>query len=358
MPYAVILAGGSGKRLWPMSRRQRPKQILPIMEGKSLLTAAVERLDGLFEPEEILVITSQDYVEEVRATTPTVPAENIIAEPCQRNTAAAIGYAAHIVAQRDPDATMAVFTADHMIRPVECFVDSVAKALTWADSMPESLITFGLRPTWPHTGLGYVETGELFEAGVYRSSGFREKPDHATARRYIESGRYFWNSGMFVWKVATILARIEEFLPDTAAKLAQISDAMLAGEEFEGTVENLYPQLEKISIDYAVMEHAKDVIMVELRCEWIDLGDWPALDELLTPDEAGNTQTGGNCVTLDSFGNIIVSDDPDHLLSVLGMDDCVIVHTKNATLVCKKSDSQRIRALVDAVGEKYGERYL
>ena len=358
MAYAVILAGGSGKRLWPMSRRKRPKQILPIMEGKSLLTAAVERLDGLFEPEEIFVITSQAYVEEVRATTPTVPAENIIAEPCQRNTAAAIGYAAHIIAQRDPGATMAVFTADHMIRPVECFVDSVAKALAWAESMPESLITFGLRPTWPHTGLGYVETGEMLEAGVYRSCGFREKPDHATARRYIESGRYFWNSGMFVWKVATILARLEEYLPDTAAKLSQIREAMEAGEEFEGTVENLYPQLEKISIDYAVMERAKNVIMVELRCEWVDLGDWPALEELLTPDEAGNTHSGGNCVTLDSFGNIIVSDDPDHLLSVLGMDDCVIVHTKQATLVCKKSDSQRIRALVDAVGEKFGERYL
>ncbi len=253
---------------------------------------------------------------------------------------------------------MAVFTADHMIRPVECFVDSVSKALAWADTMPESLITFGLRPTWPHTGLGYVETGDLFEAGVYRACGFREKPDHAQARRYIESGRYFWNSGMFVWKVATILARLEQYLPETADKLAQIRAAMEAGEEFAGTVENLYPQLEKISIDYAVMEHAEDVIMVELLCEWIDLGDWPALEEMLTPDEAGNTVACDHCISLDSFGNVIVSDDPDHLLAVMGMDDCVIVHTKHATMVCKKSDSQRIRALVEAVGDKFGERYL
>jgi mannose-1-phosphate guanylyltransferase len=358
MAYAVILAGGSGKRLWPMSRICRPKQILPLMGGKSLLTAAVERLDGLFEPEEILIITSQAYVDEVRDTAPTIPPGNIIAEPCQRNTAAAIGYAAHIVAQRDPDATMAVFTADQMIRPVESFVESLLKALSWADTMPESLITFGLRPTWPHTGLGYVETGDLFEPGIYRTCGFREKPDRAQARRYIESGRYFWNSGMFVWKVATILARLKQYLPETADKLSQIREALDAGEEFEGTVEHLYPQLEKISIDYAVMEHADDVIMVELLCEWIDLGDWPALEELLTPDEAGNTVACDHTVSLDSFGNVIVSDDPDHLLAVMGMDDCVIVHTKHATMVCKKSDSQRIRELVEAVGDKFGERYL
>ncbi|MBT3277785.1 MAG: mannose-1-phosphate guanylyltransferase [Phycisphaerales bacterium] len=358
MAYAVILAGGSGKRLWPMSRTKRPKQILPLLEGKSLLTAAVERLDGLFEPEEILVVTSQAYMEEVRACVPGIPEENLIAEPCQRNTAAAIGYAAHIVNQREPGATMAIFTADHMIRPVECFVDSVRKAISWSDAMPDSLITFGIRPTWPHTGLGYVETGEMLEAGVYRSRGFCEKPDHAQARRYIESGRFFWNSGMFVWKVETILKKIEEFLPDTADKLSQIRDAMIAGEEFLGTVENLYPELEKISIDYAVLERADDVLAVELKCEWIDLGDWPALEELLEADEAGNTLAAGHTVMLDSFGNVIVSDDPDHLVATLGIDDSVIVHTHNATLICKKTDSQRLRALVEMVQEKYGERYL
>lgn len=358
MRYAVIMAGGSGKRLWPSSRADRPKQLIPMVDGKSLLEIAVERLSGLFEPENIFIITSRDYSDKVADSLSGIPKENIIGEPVGRDTANAVALGAAILEGKDPDATMAIFTADHIIRPVECFVNAVELAIKTADDNPQSLVTFGVRPTWPHTGLGYVECGDTVKPGVHTVESFREKPDHPTARKYVESGRYFWNSGMFVWKVATIQAALKKFLPDSAQKLTAVTKAVRESRDINPILDEVYPKLQKISIDYAVMEKSSDVFMTELNCEWIDLGSWPALENVLDQDDKGNTILAGHHVVMDSFNNIIVSEDQSHIIAMLGMDDCIVVQSGNATLVCRRSDSQRLKELVDAIERDHDPRFL
>lgn len=356
MRYAVILAGGQGKRLWPMSRSARPKQLLPLLEGKSLLEVAVDRLSGLFAPEAIYVITNAEYVAATAGALPQLPPGNVVGEPVGRDTANAVALGAAILAGKDPGATMAVFTADHIIRPVEAFLDSVDRAACAAEADREALVTFGVRATWPHTGLGYIQAGEYVGEGVFAVEGFKEKPDHQTARRYVESGKYYWNSGMFVWTLEAIRTALREYLPETAGQLEPVTRAVRDGQNIVPLIEATYPGLAKISIDYAVMERAKKVRMVELGCEWLDVGSWPAMGEVSELDDDGNVVLAANAVVLDSERNVIVSED-DHLLAVMGVDDCVIVHTPDVTLVCSKSDSQRLKALVDQVGARYGRRY-
>jgi len=357
MRYAVIMAGGLGKRLWPLSRKMRPKQLLPLIGGKSLLELAVERLRGVFAAENIWVITNAQYANQVAQALPTIPSANIVGEPMGRDTANAIALGAEILAGRDEDATMAVFTADHVIRPADRFAACVAAASEVAEGHSGALVTFGIRPTWPHTGLGYIHCAEHPEEGAYRVMEFKEKPDHQTARRYVDSGRYFWNSGMFVWKLGAIRAALAEFLPDSKAKLAPVSQAVREGKSLQPLLSDVYPTLEKISIDFAVMEKAPEVMMVELTCEWLDIGSWPALENVSELDDAGNLLIAENAVMLDSFRNIVVSEG-GHLVAVLGMDDCIVAHSGDATLVCSKSDAQRLKELVDLVEHKYGGKYI
>ena len=356
MRYAVIMAGGAGKRLWPMSRQNRPKQLLPLIGGKTLLNVAVERLNGLFNDDKILIVTNDEYADQVAAAVPQVPAENVIGEPQGRDTAAAIALGAQLLAARDDDATMAVFTADHVIRPLEEFVRCVGLTCELAEKNPDALVTFGIRPTWPHTGLGYIQCGSDLKDGVCEVSGFKEKPEHKIAREYVDSGRHFWNSGMFVWRVEAILNNLREFLPDTVRKLDPIRDAAAAGKDIAPLLKDIYPTLEKISIDYAVMEKAPRVLMVELTCEWLDVGHWPALADVLDGDDSGNVIVSDNAVVMDCNRNVIVSED-DHLLAVVGMDDCIVVHVADATLVCNKADSQRLKELVNVLEKKHGDRY-
>ena len=356
MRYAVVMAGGSGTRLWPLSRAQRPKQVLPLLAGQSLLGLAVERLSGVFAAENIYVITNAQYAADVAGVLPHLPPGNIIGEPQGRDTANAIALAAEILAARDADATMAVFSADHVIRPQEAFAECVGAACDVAEEHHDALVTFGIRPTWPHTGLGYVHCGVETD-GVYDVLAFEEKPDHHTARRYVESGQYYWNSGMFVWKVDAIRGELARLLPASLEALAPIGQAVRDGTDFTDILADVYPRLDKISIDYAVMERASKVLMIELKCEWLDVGSWPALSDVLTPDEAGNVTVADSAIILDSARNVIVADD-DHLLAVLGMDDCVIVHSSDATLVCNKSDSQRLKELVMLIKSRYGDKYL
>jgi mannose-1-phosphate guanylyltransferase len=357
MRYAVILAGGAGKRLWPLSRLGRPKQLLSLIQGKSLLEMAVERLVGVFPHENILIVTNAEYVEQIAKTLPQLPIENIIGEPEGRDTANAIALAAELLAGRDENATMAVFTADHVIRPVECFVEAVKKACDIAEAHPLALLTFGIKPNWPHTGLGYIHCTSPLSDGVHKVIGFREKPDHQTARRYVESGQYFWNSGMFVWTLGAIRAAVKEFLPESARQLAGIGEAVRAGRDYRDQLNQSYPHLERISIDYAVMEKAQTVLMVELNCQWLDVGNWPSLENVSDLDEASNVVVAPNALLKDSFRNIIVSED-DHLLAVLGIDDCVVVHSADATLVCNKADALRLKELLALIEQKYGKKYL
>ncbi len=357
MEYAVIMAGGAGKRLWPLSRQDRPKQLLKLIQGKSLLEMAVERLETLFDPRNILIVTNESYADIVAESIERIPREQVIGEPEGRDTANAIALAAAVLNGRDPEATMAVFTADHVIRPAERFAEAVRKAFDTVGEHPDALATFGVRPTWPHTGLGYIHCGEALDDGVRRVSEFKEKPDHHTARRYVESGQHYWNSGMFVWKVRTIDRMLGEFLPDSAEKLQGVARAVSEGRDYMPVVREVYPTLEKISIDFAVMEKAPRVLMVELNCEWLDVGSWPALEDVCNLDDSGNVLVARNEQIMDSFRNVIVTED-DHLLAVLGMDDCVIVHSPDATLVCRKQDAYRLKELVSALERKFGGKYL
>lgn len=357
MRFAVIMAGGSGTRLWPLSRKSQPKQLLPLVGGKSLMAIAVERLDGLFEPEQIFVVTNAEYADQVAAALPHIPRENIIGEPVGRDTANAVALATAVLSGKDENATMAVFTADHVIRPQDCFEQAVRGAMDAAEANPGALLTFGVKPTWPHTGLGYIECGEEVSTGVCTVESFREKPDHTTARMYVESSSYLWNSGMFVWTLPSIRAELESNLSDSVEKLDPIRQAVARGDDIQALLEEVYPSLEKISIDYAVMEKAKQVMVVRLRCEWIDLGSWGAMEEVVEPDGQGNVIHAENHVAMDSFRNVLVSSD-DHLLAVMGIDDCVVVHSSDATLVCRKSDSQRLKELVKAVENHFDARYI
>lgn len=352
MRYAVIMAGGSGTRLWPLSRKARPKQLLPLVNGKSLLRLAYDRLEGLFPPSNVLVITSAEYADQVGQCLSELPKENIIGEPQGRDTANAIALGAELLSAKDPDATMAVFTADHVIRPAECFQRAVKQALQAAEDHPQALVTFGIRPSWPHTGLGYIHCGGA-SGGVYEVLGFKEKPDHQTARRYVESGQYFWNSGMFVWKTSAIRSALSEFLPATTQELAAVGEAARKGRDYQPALNEAYGKLERISIDYAVMEKASQVLMAELSCEWLDVGSWPALEDVVGQDDSGNVVVARNVAMLDAFRNVIVTED-GHLIAVLGVDDCIIVHSADATLVCNKAESQRLKELVQLVERKFG----
>lgn len=357
MRYAVIMAGGAGKRLWPLSRMARPKQLLPLLGGKCLLELAVERLHGVFAPENIWIITNASYADEIRRTLPQIRPENIVGEPIGRDTANAVALAAELIGARDEKATIAVFTADHVIRPQECFAQAVADACDAAEKNPDALVTFGVRPTWPHTGLGYIQCKSSVEGNIREVDGFKEKPEHRIARQYVESGHHFWNSGMFVWTLGAIRQNLDRFLPESVEMLRPIGQASAAGKDISGMLAEAYPKLKKISIDYAVMEKAPRVLMVELGCEWLDVGSWPALENVTDLDEAGNAVVAENAFLVDSFRNVVVSED-DHLLAIMGMDDCIVVRSADATLVCNKADSQRLKEFAQLLEARYGKRYL
>jgi mannose-1-phosphate guanylyltransferase len=362
------MAGGAGTRLWPLSRSQRPKQLLPVVQGRSLLQLSYERLRGILPPERIYVCTGSQHGQLVLDDLPELPKDNLLGEPMGRDTANAVGFSAAVLRARDQDAVMAITTADHVIEPVETFQAAVKTAFDVTAEDPAALVTFGIVPTHGHTGLGYVHRGEPImvkgKAGAaYRVLGFKEKPDKPTADRYVESGRYYWNSGMFVWRCDTVLNELAAHLPESHQGLARIGAAWDTPDR-ERVLGEVYPTLKKISIDYAVMEPASQnkgkahVTVVEMPVQWLDVGSWPALAETLKTDEHNNAIECPVHVLLDSDDNIIVSDEPQHLLSTIGVSDMIIVHTKDATLVCPKSEAQRVKDLVGRVKEKYGERYM
>ncbi len=345
MRHAVIMAGGAGTRLWPLSRPARPKQLLRLFEGRSLLQVARQRLSGLFEPTHIWVITSARYIRQVADELPDLPGENLIGEPLVRDTANAIGLAANLLALRDADATMAVFTADQLIRPQERFAAAVRVALEAAERYPRSLVTFGIRPRSPHTGYGYVRRGDALSPQLYRVAEFKEKPTLEVARQYLTCGDYYWNSGMFVWKVAAILDELERQLPDNAARLRELAANWDAWKKNDVAARQ-FEQLRKISIDYAVMEKAADVLVVEMDCEWLDLGSWAAVGETAPPDQAGNAILAARALIADGERNVVVSES-NHLLVLFGVSDLVVVHSDDATLVCRRDRAQEVKELVE-----------
>lgn len=349
MQHAVIMAGGSGTRLWPLSRRMRPKQLMRLFDGKSLLQIARERLEGLFAPENIWIITSAHYLDLVADELPDIPRANLIGEPVGRDTSNAIGLAAALLAERDSDATMAVFTADHLIRPQEQFAAAIRSGLSAAEGNPTSLVTYGIKPAGPHTGYGYVHRGEALAAGVYRVQAFKEKPSQDVAEQYVESGQYYWNSGMFAWRVAAIQAELERNLPENQAALTEI-----AADWGSAAANERFSTLKKISIDFGVMEQAASVLVVEMNCEWLDLGSWTSIGGTRAPDAEGNVTIAEKALVVDGKNNIIVTES-GHLVAALGVEDLIIVHSDDATLVCHKNDEQAIKALAEHRQQRFGD---
>jgi mannose-1-phosphate guanylyltransferase len=367
MRYGVIMAGGSGTRLWPLSRAHLPKQLLPILSGKSLLQLAYARLRGILPADRIFVCTGAAYADAVYANLPELPRDNLLGEPQGRDTANAVGFTAAVLHKRDPDAVLAVVSADHVIEPIERFQQAINTGFDLADQSPKSLVTFGIIPTYGHTGLGYVQRGENLTlangaSGAYKVQAFKEKPDKATADRYVESGRYYWNSGMFVWRADTVLRELALHLPDSHIGLATIASAWGTPNQ-ESVVSEVYPALPKISIDYAVMEPASqhkgeaDVAVVEMPVDWLDVGSWPAVAETMRTDEHDNAVGTDNYVYVDSDDNIVICDDPGHLIATLGVTDMIIVHTADATMICPKNESQRVKELLAKVNARYGAKY-
>jgi mannose-1-phosphate guanylyltransferase len=364
MEYGVIMAGGSGTRLWPISRANFPKQLLKVARDRSLLQLAYDRLRGMLPPERIFVCTAEKHRDLILQNLPELPPGNLLGEPEGRDTANAVGFPAAVLHKQDKDAVFAVVTADHVIEPVDAFQRSVRTAFDVVARHPDALVTFGIVPTHGHTGLGYIHRGDELSGftGAYRVQAFKEKPDKPTADRYVESGRYYWNSGMFVWRADTVLNMLKQYLPQAHAGLTRIADAWGTAQQ-AAVLAEAYPLLPKISIDYAVMEPASQnrgkggVAVVEMPVQWLDVGSWPALAETLPVDDHDNAIDAKTVVQFDSDSNIVLSQDPEHLLALIGVSDMVIVHTPDATLICPKSDAQRVKELVGKVKDKFGDRY-
>lgn len=362
MRYAVIMAGGTGKRLWPLSRQSRPKQVLKLLDGRTLLESCFQRLSPVFDARNVLVLTNAAYVDLVRDDLPSLAAGNVVAEPLVRDTAGAIGLAATILAKSDPEAVMAVVTADQLIEPPEVLQNALADAFEVVAHDPEALVTFGIKPTCPSTQLGYIkcagqETPANGRNPVYAVEAFKEKPDLETAREYVEAGQYLWNSGMFVWRAATILRHLATFVPETAEPLRRIAEAWGTPDQ-ESALAEWFARLPRISIDYAVMEKAANVHAIPLDCRWLDLGSFGALTDIVASDESNNIVVAGVSELLDCHDNIVVTEDKGHLIAAIGLENVVIAHTPDATLVCRADQLDRLKELLGLIGARGGAKYL
>lgn len=352
MLHAVVMAGGSGTRFWPLSRAAKPKQMLALVSERPLLLETVLRLDGLVPPERVHVVTNARYADGARALLPDVPARNVVPEPVGRDTSACIGLAAELLRRKDKDAVMAVLAADHVVDPVADFRAALASAAALVAKRPATLVTFGIRPTRPATGYGYVERGEALREGGFAVKGFREKPDLETAQKLVAAGTFFWNAGIFVFRADAILGRLARDLPELAAALPRVADEY----ERTGSIERAsYERLTKVSIDYGVMEKDRDLAMIETSFQWDDVGSFAALERVLPKDEAGNRSLG-DVRAIDAAGNVVVAG-RDHLVALIGVSDLCVVHTPDATLVCRKQDAERVKEMVGRL-EREGSRLL
>jgi mannose-1-phosphate guanylyltransferase len=368
MQYALIIAGGSGTRLWPMSRSQQPKQLIPFINGRSLLQIARDRLSGLLPADRCYICAGQSHKQAILENLPGLHEEQYLGEPTGRDTLNAVGLAAAVIAERDPQAVIAVFTADHIIEPVDRFQQCVRQGFELAQADQPTLVTFGIRPTHAATGYGYLQLGESLQGeagGVARKVvKFKEKPDAPTAQSYLQAGpsEYLWNSGMFVWKASVLMDCIARYAPENHAGLVKIAKAWDTSSR-EAVAAEVYPTLKKISVDFAIMEPASRdpkvrVAAVPMDLTWLDVGSWPSYGETCKRDEQGNTISTASTVHLDSRGVIVASSDDKHLVATIGCENMIIIHTPHATLVCPADRAEEIKKLHEMVGEKVGKHLL
>jgi mannose-1-phosphate guanylyltransferase len=338
--YAVVMAGGSGTRFWPLSRRKHPKQLLELFGRGSLLEQTVERIREIIPPERTYILTNQLLRADVARRLPHIPKSQVVAEPAPRNTAPAIGLAAHEILARDHDGVMIVLPSDQVILKRAAFRRGLQTACRLA-SVEGRSVTLGVKPTRPETGYGYIRLGRvesrLGNQEVYRVEKFTEKPPLALARRYVASGHYLWNAGMFIWLACTVITNLERYQPQMAEGLARIAAA--GGARAGATLRRIFPKLEKISIDYALMEKVSDLFAVAVDLGWSDVGSWEVVYQLSPKDRDGSVRPKDS-VSLDSQRNMIVS--PRKLVVTVGVRDLVVVETKDALLVCARQRSQDV----------------
>jgi mannose-1-phosphate guanylyltransferase len=364
MLHAVIMAGGSGTRFWPESRNALPKQLLRLVGKKTMIQATVSRLGDLVPANRTLVVTNTRLVNEIATQLPQLTRESIVGEPCKRDTAPCIGLAAMLVSRNDPDATMAVMPSDHVISTDEDFQTGIRLAAALVDESPTRIVTFGIKPNYAAESFGYVERGDRLplpstfsgkQCSAFKVKRFREKPKAEVAKQYVDSGEFYWNSGIFVWKARTILSAIEERQPEMFGHLQKIA-AAFGKPDFQSTFDREFAAIKGVSIDYAVMEHATDVAVIEAPFRWDDVGSWQSIGRLQESDANGNTIVAKH-LGLNTQG-AIVRGPQDHLIVTLGMKDCIVVHTPDATLVANKHDEESIRQLVKLLEERGWTEYL
>jgi mannose-1-phosphate guanylyltransferase len=346
--YVLILAGGSGERFWPLSRRARPKQLLALFSTETLLEGTLRRLDGLVPPERVLILTNAEQVEGVRSLARAIPPENIVAEPAKRDTAAAIALGVGWVAARAPGATMAVLPADHLIHDTSAFQKTLHVAAHAAQRTGE-LVTIGIRPTWACPGFGYIEVGAplaLEDAPdgppAFNVVRFREKPSAELAEQFVAQGNFRWNAGMFIWTIPAILNAFERHAPP----LAEFVSRLRTGD-FAALLREVFPTLPKISIDYAVLEKVGRVVVVESAFDWDDVGSWTAVAKYL-PDSGGENRANTQLCALEAGQNIVFSSQKKQV-ALLGVHDLIVVETPDALLVCHRHEAEKIKQLVNLV---------
>ncbi len=373
---ALIMAGGSGTRFWPLSTTEKPKQFLDLLSDKTLIRETVDRISGLIPAEKIFISTNIAYLDIIRGELPEIPERNIIFEPMARDTAACIGYAALIIEKIYGNSIMAVLPSDHLIRQEEEFLKGLEVA--FAKAKEGGIVTLGVKPSYPETGYGYIEymkekerflhwegnsegdeNAEEEKFKIYKVRRFREKPNKEIAEKYIEQGNYLWNSGMFLWKTDVILKEIKKWMESHRVVLEKIEETLeeidlnkVYGEELSGLIKGEFYQFEKISIDFGVMEHTKDVYVIPMDIGWNDVGSFKSLEGLFPFDIDGNIVRGEGYTGIESEGNIIINKEKDKIIATIGIEDIVIVNTEDAVLICHKDKSQEVKKILSRIEDK------
>lgn len=357
--YAMIMAGGGGTRLWPMSRQDMPKQLLPLVDETSMFKTSIDRLAPLFTPDRVYVVTGRKYVDALRAQAPEIPAQNFIVEPYGRDSGPAAALGITVIQKRDPQATVAILTADHHITKKELFRNVLAAAYELAQK--GYIATLGISPSYPATGFGYIRQGkEVFNINgfaCYESEGFTEKPNAVTATGFLASGEYSWNSGMFIWRADQALSEFERQQPDMYQQFIELAQTVDT-PEFEARLEDMWGGVTKISIDYAVMEGAENMAVMPVDIGWNDVGSWSSLYDVLKLDKLGNGFKGPQTdrpVMLDTKNTLVYS---DKLTVTIGIEDIIVVETPDALLICHKDRAQDVKEVVNHLLTTKNYKYL
>jgi mannose-1-phosphate guanylyltransferase len=355
--YVAIMAGGIGSRFWPMSRNRLPKQFLDILNtGETLLQSTFRRFASFIPAENIFIITFDEYASLVAKQLPSLPPENILKEPSRKSTAPCVAYMAFKLAKKDPEAAFIVSPSDHLVLDREAFENVCNNAMVFAEEK-SALVTLGITPTYPNTGYGYIQyEQEPVEDNVYKVKTFTEKPNLELAKTFLASGDFLWNAGIFVWKAKDVMAALEKYLPEMYEVFAAEKDLFNTDEE-QDALERIYPQCVNISIDYGIMEKAKNVHIIPASVGWSDLGTWNSAYENMEKDYFGNAVSGKNVLVIDATRNMVHV--PNNKLVVLqGIDDLVIVDTHDVLLICRKDKEQEIKDYMAEVKRNKGDKYL